>query len=73
MKFELVGPMENAEVIAAGPGVRIRAYLRKVHGQGQWRKMKGTGTIRRFTEGGSTLVRSARDRQARVENQTLFV
>jgi hypothetical protein len=46
MKFELVGPIENGEVIAAGPGVRVRAYLRKVHGQGQWRKMKGTSTIR---------------------------
>jgi hypothetical protein len=46
MKFELVGPVENAEVIAAGPGVRVRAYLRKLYGQGQWRKMKGTGTVR---------------------------
>lgn len=46
MKFELVGPIENSEVIAAGPGVRVRAYLRKVRGQGQWRKMKGMSTIR---------------------------
>jgi hypothetical protein len=46
MKFELVGPIANAEVIAAGPGVRVRSYLRKAYGQGRWRKMKGTGTIR---------------------------
>jgi hypothetical protein len=46
MKFELVGPIANAEVIAAGPGVRVRSYLRKAYGQGPWRKMKGTATIR---------------------------
>jgi hypothetical protein len=46
MKFELVGPIANAEVIAAGPGVRIRSYLRKAYGQGRWRKMKGTATVR---------------------------
>jgi hypothetical protein len=46
MKFELVGPIANAEVIAAGPGVRVRSYLRKAYGQGRWRKMKGTATVR---------------------------
>ena len=46
MKLELVGPMANAEVIAAGPGVRVRSYLRKAYGPGRWRKMKGTATIR---------------------------
>jgi hypothetical protein len=34
MKFELVGSIENAAVIAAGPGVRVRSYLRKAYGQG---------------------------------------
>ena len=46
MRFELVGSIEDPEVIAAGSSVRVRAYLRKVHGQGQWRKMKGIGTVR---------------------------
>jgi hypothetical protein len=46
MKFELIGPIEHAEVIAAGPGVRVRSYLRKVYGHGRWRKMKGTATVR---------------------------
>jgi len=46
MKFELVGPMANAEVIAAGPGVRVRSYLRKAYSPGRWRKMKGIATIR---------------------------
>jgi hypothetical protein len=46
MKFELVGAITNAEVIAAGPGVRVRSYLDKAHGPGRWRKMKGTAVIR---------------------------
>ena len=46
MKFEIVGPVRNVELIAAGPGVRVRSYLRKAYGQGRWRKMKGTATVR---------------------------
>ena len=45
MKFELVGPIANVEVIAAGPGVRVRSYLRKAYGQGRWPKIKGTATV----------------------------
>ena len=33
-------------VIAAGPGIRARPYLRKVYGRGRRRKMKGSATIR---------------------------
>jgi hypothetical protein len=46
MKFELIGSITNVEVIAAGPGIRIRSYLRKVYGRARWRKMKGTATVR---------------------------
>jgi hypothetical protein len=46
MKFELVGHIANVELIAAGPGVRVRSYLRKAYGRGRWRKMKGTATVR---------------------------
>ena len=46
MKFELVGSIANAAVIAAGPRIRVRSYLRKAYGRGRWRKMKGTATIR---------------------------
>jgi hypothetical protein len=46
MKFEVVGSIENVEVIAAGPGVRVRSFLRKAYGRGRWRKLKGTATIR---------------------------
>ncbi len=46
MKFEFVSSIANAKVIAAGPGVRVRSYLRKAYGHGRWRKMKGTATVR---------------------------
>ncbi len=46
MKFELIGDIAHVEVIAAGPGVRVRSYLRKAYGRGRWRKMKGTATVR---------------------------
>ena len=44
--FELAGPIEHREVIAAGPGVRLRSYLRKIYGPGRWRKMKGAAMIK---------------------------
>jgi hypothetical protein len=46
MKFQFVGSIEDEAAIAAGPGIRIRSYLRKAYGQGRWRKMKGTATVR---------------------------
>jgi hypothetical protein len=46
MNFELVGVIADVELIAAGPGIRIRSYLRKAYGSGRWRKMKGTATVR---------------------------
>jgi hypothetical protein len=46
MRFELVGHIANTEVIAAGPGIRVRSFLRKAYGRGRWRKMKGTATVR---------------------------
>jgi hypothetical protein len=33
-------------VIAKGPGVRVRSYLRKAYGRGRWRKPKGFATVR---------------------------
>jgi hypothetical protein len=46
MEFKAVSSLSNVEVVASGPGVRVRSYLRKAYGQGRWRKMKGTATIR---------------------------
>ena len=45
MKFEVVGEIEQVETIAAGPRVKIRAFLRKTFGRGRWRKRKGIGTV----------------------------
>jgi len=36
----------NVEVVAAGPSVRVRAYLNKAYGHARWRKMKGIATVR---------------------------
>ncbi|HXP85330.1 MAG TPA: hypothetical protein VN841_11460 [Bryobacteraceae bacterium] len=46
MRFELVGSPMNVEVVAAGPSVRVRAYLNKAYGHARWRKMKGIATVR---------------------------
>ena len=46
MKFEIVGQIEQTETIAAGLGVKARAFLRKTYGRGRWRKQKGIATVR---------------------------
>jgi hypothetical protein len=46
MRFELVGPITNVEVIAVGSAIRILGYLRKTYGRGRWRKLKGDATVR---------------------------
>jgi hypothetical protein len=46
MQFELIGAISDVETIAAGPGVRVAAVLRKAYGYGRWRKMKGVATVR---------------------------
>ncbi len=64
MKFEIIGPLTNIEMIAAGPNVRVRSYLRKAQGHGRWRKVKGVATVRlpngAHPHGGVTLVSGAR-------------
>jgi len=46
MKFEVIGPIREIEVIASGIGVQVRSYLRKAYGRGRWRKLKGIATVR---------------------------
>lgn len=46
VKFEIVGAIQQIETIAAGPGVKLQAFLRKAHGRGRWRKLKGIATVR---------------------------
>ncbi len=45
MKFEVIGPILEIEVIASGIGMDVRAYLRKAYGRGRWRKLKGIATV----------------------------
>lgn len=40
MNYEIVGEITRAETIARGSGIRELRRLRKVHGQGNWRKRK---------------------------------
>ena len=46
MKFELVSPISDIEVIARGHGIRVKSTLRKKYGAGRWRKIKGVASVR---------------------------
>jgi len=46
MHFEIVGEITDVETIAVGRGIRDLARLRKRHGPGRWRKLKGVTTVR---------------------------
>lgn len=46
MNFEIISPITNIEIIAAGNGIRDINRLRRLYGAGRWRKLKGTATIR---------------------------
>jgi hypothetical protein len=46
LKFDVVGQIASAEVVASGSGIRVLRYLRKAYGRGRWRKMKGNATVR---------------------------
>ena len=45
MYFEIVGSISDIETIAAGSGIREVGRLRRVHGQGRWRKLKGFASV----------------------------
>ena len=44
--FEIISPIENIEIIAAGSNIRDIERLRKTYGNGRWRKLKGTALVR---------------------------
>lgn len=46
MKFEVIGSISEIETIASGPNIRDIRQLRKRHGRGRWRKLKGVATVR---------------------------
>src|SRR5258708_40135829 len=44
--FEIIGGIEDIEIIAVGRAIREIRRLRKVFGRGRWRKLKGKATVR---------------------------
>ncbi len=46
MHFEIIGTIENVEMIAVGGRIREIQRLRKQFGSGRWRKLKGVADIR---------------------------
>ena len=50
MHFEIIGRIENVELIATGRAIRERKRLWKAYGKGRWRKLKGTANVE-FTDG----------------------
>lgn len=45
-EVEIVGEITRIEVIAVGNSIREISRLRKVYGQGRWRKLKGHAVVR---------------------------
>jgi len=43
--FTIISDIANEEVIAIGNSIRDLPRLRKLYGDGRWRKMKGIATI----------------------------
>lgn len=48
--FEIVGKIDEIEIIAVGNRIREIERLRKAFGAGRWRKLKGIATVR-FEDG----------------------
>jgi hypothetical protein len=44
--FEIIGEIRSIETMASGRGIRILSRLNREHGKGNWRKLKGTATVR---------------------------
>jgi len=45
MDFEIVGEIADVETIASGREVRELARLRRIYGEGRWRKLKGVARV----------------------------
>ncbi|MEZ5585361.1 MAG: hypothetical protein R3F37_23790 [Candidatus Competibacteraceae bacterium] len=46
MYFEVIGTIENVEIIAVGGNIRDIMRLRKQYGSGRWRKLKGIAMVK---------------------------
>jgi len=45
-EFEIIGGIDEVEIIAVGGSIREIKRLRKAFGRGRWRKLKGKATVR---------------------------
>lgn len=55
MYFERISTIAGVETIAGGHDIRELARLRRCYGAGNWRKKKGTATVR-FGNGATAVV-----------------
>ena len=46
MDFEIISEISTPETFAQGTGIREIGRLRKLYGNGHWRKRKGIATVR---------------------------
>jgi len=46
VKFEIIGKIEDIQIIAIGKKIRELVYLQKIYGHGRWRKLKGKATVK---------------------------
>jgi hypothetical protein len=46
MDFEIIGIISHPKTFAKGSGIREMNRLRKLYGDGRWRKCKGEATVR---------------------------
>ena len=44
--FEIIGEITNVEIIATGSSIRVVKRLKRIYGEGRWRKLKGIAKIR---------------------------
>ena len=45
MNFKIVGNISEVETFATGSGIRDLPRLRRIYGDGNWRKRKGTAEV----------------------------
>jgi hypothetical protein len=46
MRFEILGEISGIETFTVGSAIREIARLRRIYGQGRWRKRKGVARVR---------------------------
>ena len=49
--FEIIGEINEIETFAIGKSIRELPRLRKIYGQGRWRKRKGYARVRLEVDG----------------------